>query len=100
MRIEMKLLLLSANVLFILGCGGGGGSSNNNSVQPSNTEKNNEIVLNKGQSITCSNETKFSVIPDNKPLVNFSKNVENGEITITIKDTSPGSVTVQNCTKI
>ena len=61
------------------------------------TESN--IILKKGDSIVCTTATPFSVEPTNKPLVNFSKNIENGEVTITLNKKSKGFVTVIGCTR-
>lgn len=96
------------NILFIsfftlttslfIGCGGGGGTSNTDSNN-AQEETTKDIVLKKGETLTCTKETQFSVEPTDKPLVNFSKDTENGEVTITMDKESKGFVTVVGCTK-
>jgi len=87
-------LLLLITSLFI-GCG----SSNNKESAINNEATESNIILKKGDSIVCTTATPFSVEPTNKPLVNFSKNIENGEVTITLNKKSKGFVTVIGCTR-
>jgi len=102
MKKKIFFVLLSINLVFILGCGGGsgGGSSNTTTTPTPETNTSNDVVLTKGESITCSEASSFSVIPNGEPSVDFSKNVENREVTITLKENSSGSVTIENCTKV
>ena len=87
-------LLLLITSLFI-GCG----NSNNKESAINNEATESNIILKKGDSIVCTTATPFSVEPTNKPLVNFSKNIENGEVTITLNKKSKGFVTVIGCTR-
>ena len=101
MKNILFISLLSLTTSLFIGCGSsGGGSSNDNE---DNGDKNDttksDVVLKKGDSIVCTTATPFSVEPTDKPLVNFSKDTENGEVTITLDKESKGFVTVVGCTK-
>lgn len=92
MRKKITVILLTS--LFI-GCGGGG----NNSDEIQN-DPNSDTILKQGESITCSEVTSFSVIPTQEPSIQFSKNTENGEVTISIDKDSKGFVILKQCTQI
>ena len=95
----ISLLSLTTSLLFI-GCGSSGGGSNDNEdngVKEDTTKS--DIILKKGDSIVCTTATQFSVEPTDKPLVKFSKDTENGEVTITLDKESKGFVTIDGCTK-
>jgi len=92
-----KIVLISVVASLFIGCGGSGGGSTDNGAD--NEPTNNDIVLKKGDSLICTKATQFSVEPTDKPLVNFSKDTENGEVTITLDKESKGFVTVVGCTK-
>jgi len=92
--------LLTLTTSLFIGCGSSGESSNNNEddrVKDDTTKS--DIILKKGDSITCTTATQFSVEPTGKPLVNVSKDTENGEVTITLEKESNGLVMVVGCTK-
>lgn len=101
MKNILFISLLSLTTSLFIGCGSSGGGSNNdnedNRVQDDTIKS--DIILKKGDSIVCTTATQFSVEPTDKPLVNFSKDIENGEITITLDKKSNGFVTVEGCTK-
>jgi len=97
MKNILFITLLSLTTSLFIGCGSGGGSNNDNEIKDDTTKK--DIILKKGDSIVCTTATQFSVEPTDKPLVNFTKNTENGDISITIDKNSNGFVTVIGCTK-
>jgi len=103
MKKQIQVLCLSSSMLLIIGCGGGGGGGENTAPAAdsnANTNTNTNIVLTKGESMVCAESKTFSVIPKDEPSVQFSKNIENGEVTIKVKENSSGSVTLENCLKV
>ena len=98
MKKILFIAFLSITTSIFIGCGGSGGGGSNNDVKDEPTESKDK-VLKKGESLTCTKETKFSVTPTDKPTVNFSKNIEDGEVTITLSKDSKGYVTISDCTK-
>jgi hypothetical protein len=98
-HILVTLLSLSTSLLFI-GCGSSGGSTSDTeeSLLQEDATKN-DIILKQGESLVCTTETQFSVEPTDTPLVNFSKDAENGEITIALDAESQGFVTIIGCTE-
>ena len=101
MKNILFITLLSLTTSLFIGCGGsGGGSSSDNTDDEVKEETTkSDVILKKGDSLTCTTSTQFSVKPTDKPLVNFSKDTENGEVTITLDKESKGFVTVIGCTK-
>jgi len=99
MKNILYITLLSLTTSLFIGCGSGGGSNNDkdNEIKDEITKK--DVVLKKGDSIVCTTATQFSVEPTDKPLVNFSKDTESGDISITLDKESHGFVTVIGCTK-
>jgi hypothetical protein len=99
MKNILLITLLSLTTSLFIGCGSsGGGSSEDDGDKEENTTKS-DFILKKGDSLTCTTATSFSVEPTDKPLVNFSKDTENGEVTITLDKKSKGFVTVIGCTE-
>ena len=82
------LLFISIIISIFIGCG-----SENNNIEK------DDVVLKKGESIICTNSAKFSIEPTAKPAVSFSKNIENGDVTISLNKKSRGFVTIVGCTK-
>jgi len=97
MKNILFITLLSLTTSLFIGCGSSGGGNNESEVKGDTVT--NEIVLKKGDSLTCTTESSFSVEPTDKPLVNFSKDTENGDVTITLNKNSKGLVTVIGCTE-
>jgi hypothetical protein len=92
--------LLSLTTSLFIGCGSSGGGSSDNKDNGVNDDTiKNDVILKKGDSIVCTTATSFSVEPTDKPLVNFSKDTESGEVTITLDKKSKGFVTIVGCTK-
>jgi hypothetical protein len=92
-----KIVLISVIASLFIGCGGSGGGSTDSGVN--DEETSSDIVLKKGDTLTCTDKSSFSVEPTDKPLVNFSKDTENGDVTISMNKKSNGFVTVVGCTQ-
>ena len=102
MKNILFISLLSLTTSLFIGCGGSGGGSSNNNEDNGGVKDDtikSDVILKKGDSIICTTATQFSVEPTDKPLVNFSKDTENGEVTITLDKESKGFVTVVGCSK-
>ena len=105
-----KTLLTSLAIVasLFIGCGSSSNTttptSEGDSSTPENgTSNNNEtnlpdIVLKKGQYKICTKATSFSVEPTENPKVNFTKDIINGEINVSVNQDSTGFVTLKNCT--
>ena len=91
MKNILFITLLSLITSLFMGCGSSGGKSSDN------VEDN--VILKKGETITCTKATQFSVEPTEKPIVNIVKDVENGDVTIMVNKESKGTVTVIGCTE-
>jgi len=93
-----NILFISIITLLFIGCGSSGGGDFTLPAD-NNRTKSGDIVLKKGDSIVCTQETSFSIEPTDNPLVSFSKNIGNGEVTIVLDIKSGGFVTVVGCTE-
>jgi len=87
----MKNILLISFLFIIsslfIGCGSSGGG------------ESSDVILKKGDSITCTKASSFSVKPTDDPKVSFLKDVESGEVTVTMNRETKGFVTIINCSK-
>lgn len=97
MKNKILIGLLSITTSLFIGCGSSDSNKNSDSEDQNNTSKN--IILEKGESIHCKDSSKFSVVPTEKPIVNFTKDITSGDITVTVTKESNGFVTVINCTE-
>lgn len=92
MRNNITFGLFTISISFFIGCGSGS----------SNTSEDNtisDIILKKNETLNCTNSSQFSVVPTDKPTVQFHKDINNGDVTVILTKNSQGFVTVKNCTQ-
>ena len=101
MKNILFIFLLSLTYSLFIGCGSSSESSgtNNEENRVNDDTIKRDIILKKGDALVCTTATPFYVEPIEKPLVNFSKDTENGEVTITLDKKSNGFVKVVGCTQ-